>query len=116
MSIEVKIGDVFYRVEPTDQKFYHRVCRACEGKKELTVNGITFKCPVCYQEQEVLRVHGYFVRRYRVFSIEHFIKSSPSFIFESLNLPIWNSICGRLLEKPMIKTSSLIYKKSVLET
>lgn len=73
---EVNIGDVFYRVEATDTKFYHRVCRVCDGKKEVTVNGITFKCPVCYQEQQVLRVHGYFVRRYRVFSIEHYINDS----------------------------------------
>ena len=76
MSIEVNIGDVFYRVEPTNFKYYHRACRACEGKRELTVNGITFKCPVCYQETETLRVHGFFVRRYRLFSIEHFINSS----------------------------------------
>ena len=39
-------------------------------------------------------------------SIEHFIKSSPSFIFDNFNLPIWNSICLRLLEKPLIKSVS----------
>ena len=67
---------MFYRVESTDSKHYHRACRACEGKKEITVNGITFKCPVCYKEEEVLRVHGFFVRRYRVFSIENFIDNT----------------------------------------
>ena len=76
MSIEVKLGDVFYKVEPTDFKYYHRQCRVCEGKKELTVNGITFKCPVCQQETETFRVHGFFVRRYRLYSIEHFISNS----------------------------------------
>lgn len=76
MSIEVKIGDVFYRIEPTDSKHYCRVCRVCEGKKELTINGVTFKCPMCYQEQTALFVRGYEVRRYRLFSIEHFIRDS----------------------------------------
>ena len=31
---------------------------------------------MCGKEQETLRVHGFFVRRYRVFSIEHFINNS----------------------------------------
>ena len=75
-EINVKIGDVFYRVEPTDFKHYTRKCRVCEGKRELTVNGITFQCPMCGKEQETLRVHGFFVRRYRVYSIEHYINNS----------------------------------------
>ena len=69
---DVKIGDVFYRIELTDHKYYYRKCRVCEGKKELTVNGITFKCPVCNREEEVLRVHGFFVRRYRVCAITEY--------------------------------------------
>ena len=76
MIIEPKIGEVFYRVEPVDSKHYNRVCRVCEGKKELTINGVTFKCPMCYQEQTTLYVHGYEVKRYRLFSIEHFINNS----------------------------------------
>ena len=76
MSIEPKIGDVFYRVEPADFKYYTRKCRVCEGKKELVVNGVMFPCPMCGKEQETLRVNGYEVRRYRLFSIEHFINNS----------------------------------------
>lgn len=76
MSLEVKIGDVFYRVEPTDHKRYTRTCRVCEGKRELTINDITFKCPMCQQEQTAFYVRGYEVRRYRLFSIEHFINNS----------------------------------------
>lgn len=76
MGIEVKIGDVLYRVERTKSEIYFRTCRVCEGKREITVNGITFKCPMCQQEGEVLRVNGFFVRRYRVFSKEYFINSS----------------------------------------
>ena len=33
MKIEPKIGEVFYRVEPTDYKYYTRKCRVCEGKR-----------------------------------------------------------------------------------
>ena len=76
MSIKVNLGDVFYKVETTEHRHYRRECRACEGKREITVNGITFKCPVCYQEQEILRVHGFFVRRYRLYSVERFIQDS----------------------------------------
>lgn len=76
MKVKVNLGDVFYKVETTDHKAYHRECRVCKGKRELTINEVTFKCPVCYQEGEVLRVHGFFVRRYRVFSEEHFIDNS----------------------------------------
>lgn len=75
MGIQVNIGDVFYRVEPTDFKHYYRTCRVCEGKRDITVNGITFKCPMCQSESEVLRVRGYFVRRYRLYSIEKFISN-----------------------------------------
>lgn len=72
---DIKIGDVFYLIKPTDHKYYHRVCRACEGKKEITVNGITFRCPVCSQEQEVLRVNGFEVRRFRVYAITEYTDS-----------------------------------------
>ena len=73
---DVQIGDVLYRIEPTDFKYYHRKCRACEGKKELTVNGITFPCPVCTKEQETLKVNGFEVRRYRVCAITEYTDSS----------------------------------------
>lgn len=73
---DVQIGDVFYRLEPTDFKHYHRKCRVCEGKKELVINGVLFNCPVCQKEQEVLRVNGFEVRRYRVCAITEYTDSS----------------------------------------
>ena len=73
---DVHIGDVFYRIEPADHKYYTRKCRVCEGKRELVVNGIMFPCPMCGKEQETLRVHGFEVRRYRVCSITEFTDSS----------------------------------------
>lgn len=76
MSVEVKIGDVFYKIEPTDHKVYHRKCRVCEGSTNLTINDITFKCPMCSKEGEALRVNGYCVRRYRVYAIENYIDTT----------------------------------------
>ena len=40
---DVKIGDVFYRIEATDFRHFYRKCRDCEGKKIVTVNGVTFQ-------------------------------------------------------------------------
>ena len=76
MKTEVNIGDVFYKIEPTDHKYYTRKCRVCEGKKELFINGVLFACPMCNKEQETLRVRGFVVKRYRVYAIEKYINNS----------------------------------------
>lgn len=65
----VHIGDVFYRVEHGEGTYLKAPCRVCEGKREITVNGITFKCPMCDSETAVLNVSKYVVRRYRVYGI-----------------------------------------------
>lgn len=69
MQNKINLGDVFYLVEKADTKIYNSTCRLCEGKRELTIKGFTFRCPMCDKEQETLRVHGYKVTRYRVYSI-----------------------------------------------
>lgn len=65
----VKIGDVFYIIEVGEGKTYNAPCRVCGGTRQLTVNGITFKCPQCDVETKVLNVHSYVVRRYRVYGV-----------------------------------------------
>lgn len=62
----VNIGDVFYRIERGDCEILRSPCRVCLGTGEVTVNGITFKCPKCNEEQTVLRVSQWVVRKYRV--------------------------------------------------
>lgn len=62
------IGDVFYRIEKDQNKSFYQDCRVCGGTKELTVNGVTFKCPMCEKEKVSLTVHSYKVVRYRVYS------------------------------------------------
>lgn len=62
----VNIGDVFYRIEKGDFATLHSPCRVCLGAKEVTVNGITFKCPKCNDEQAVLHISQWVVRKYRI--------------------------------------------------
>lgn len=63
----VNTGDVFYRVERSNNAIHFREpCRVCGDKRELTVNGVTFRCPCCDSEKTTISVAPYFVRRYRV--------------------------------------------------
>lgn len=65
----VNIGDVFYVIKPTDFQTFREPCVVCNGTKELTVNGVTFKCPCCNNQKEVLCIGKYVVRRYRVYGV-----------------------------------------------
>lgn len=65
----VNIGDVFYKIKAVDFQTFREPCLVCEDKKELTINGVTFRCPCCGRAEEVLRIQGYVVQRYRVFKI-----------------------------------------------
>lgn len=66
----IDIGDVFYRVESGESVCFREPCKVCDGAGTLTVKGITFKCPCCNTQQEVIVIHKYAVRRYRVYRIE----------------------------------------------
>lgn len=62
----VNIGDVFYRVECGELRHFREPCRVCGDKRELTVKGVTFRCPCCDTEKTTISVAPYIVRRYRV--------------------------------------------------
>ena len=66
----INIGDVFYTVEKVKREDFCEPCRVCGGKRELTVNGVTFLCPCCGDGKEVISIHIYAVRRYRIYRIE----------------------------------------------
>ena len=66
----VNIGNVFYTVEEAEGKNFYEPCRVCGDKRELTVNGVTFKCPCCDTGKQAIHIHNYAVRRYRVYDIE----------------------------------------------
>lgn len=65
------IGDVFYRIERVNEsQNFREPCKVCGGEQQLTVNGVTFKCPCCNHQKEVITIYKYVVRRYRVYSIK----------------------------------------------
>ena len=74
----LKLDDVLYIVEIADSgqhsKTFYQTCRVCGGKRELTINGVTFRCPCCESEQKAITVYKYIVRRCRV----HKVKVSKS--------------------------------------
>lgn len=72
----VNLGDVFYCIERVKTYNYYNPCKVCEGVKTLTVNGVTFPCPMCNSEKIQFSVSGYKVKRYRVFSITEEIPHS----------------------------------------
>ena len=65
----VRMGDVFYRVESGESVYFREPCKVCDGTRQLTVKGVTFKCPCCDAQKEVISIHKYVVRRYRVYKI-----------------------------------------------
>lgn len=66
----VRIGDVFYFICRGKSQTFREPCKVCGGTHELTINGVTFKCPVCNHNKEVIEINSYVVHRYRVYAIE----------------------------------------------
>ncbi|MBQ4443788.1 MAG: hypothetical protein II896_03905 [Clostridia bacterium] len=64
----IKIGDVFYRLQEVDTVNLQAKCKMCDGTHQITINGITERCPHCQQPGAMIsRVHRVVVRRYRVY-------------------------------------------------
>lgn len=66
----IAIGDVFYVIRSTETTHFREPCKVCEDKHELTINGVTFRCPCCGQTNETITIYNYIVQRVRVYSIE----------------------------------------------
>lgn len=64
-----QIGDIVYLIVATNTRSFFRACRVCNGERQLTVNGVTFTCPVCNREEALLSVCGYKVVKCKVYSI-----------------------------------------------
>lgn len=65
----VNIGDVFYRIERAETLRFYEPCKVCGDKRELTINGVTFKCPCCNYGKQSTSIDRYVARRYRVYAI-----------------------------------------------
>lgn len=52
----ISIGDIFYVIDTRERNDFSSPCRVCNDEKKLTVNGITFDCPVCggYRPRETV--------------------------------------------------------------
>ena len=65
----VNIGDVFYALD-TETRVFKGFCPVCKGETQLTINGITFECPVCRKGSEkICKINHYTVRAYKVTGI-----------------------------------------------
>ena len=62
----INIGDVFYKVEVGKTHFYREPCKVCGDTHNLTVNGVTFKCPICDTGKSNCHISEFVVKRYRV--------------------------------------------------
>lgn len=65
----LNLGDVIYKIEPAESQVFRSKCRVCNGERTLTVNGVTFKCPMCDKEETTIQIRGYKVTRYRVYHV-----------------------------------------------
>ncbi len=60
------VGDAMYKVVADDSKAYNSVCRVCHGERILTVNGVTFQCPCCENEETAVIINHFSVSEYFV--------------------------------------------------
>lgn len=68
----VNMGDIFYVIDSREENDFSAPCRVYNDAKELTVNGVTFRCPVCggYRSREVVAtIKHYTVATVRVFAV-----------------------------------------------
>lgn len=69
----ISIGDIFYVIDTRERNDFSSPCRVCNDEKKLTVNGITFDCPVCggYRPREtVVSVQHFTVATVKVYVIK----------------------------------------------
>lgn len=69
----ISIGDIFYVIDTRERNNFSSPCRVCNDEKKLTVNGITFDCPVCggYRSREtVVKVQHFTVATVKVYVIK----------------------------------------------
>lgn len=70
---KISIGDIFYVIDTRERNDFSSPCRVCNDEKKLTINGITFDCPVCggYRSREtVVSVQHFTVATVKVYVIK----------------------------------------------
>ena len=69
----IKIGDIFYVIDTRERHDFSSPCRVCNDEKKLTINGITFDCPVCggyHPRETVVEVQHFTVATVKVYVIK----------------------------------------------
>lgn len=73
---QISIGDIFYVISRREYKEFTSPCRVCNDKKQLTINGVTFNCPVCngygssYRDEKVAEIKHFTVMTVKVYKVE----------------------------------------------
>lgn len=71
---QISIGDIFYVISRREYKEFTSPCRVCNDKKQLTINGVTFNCPVCngygYRDEKVAEIKHYTVMTVKVYEVK----------------------------------------------
>lgn len=72
---QISIGDIFYVISRREYKEFTSPCRVCNDKKQLTINGVTFNCPVCngygsgYRDEKVAEIKHFTVMTVKVYKV-----------------------------------------------
>lgn len=73
---QISIGDIFYVISRREYKEFTSPCRVCNDKKQLTINGVTFNCPVCNgygsscRDEKVAEIKHFTVMTVKVYKVE----------------------------------------------
>lgn len=73
---QISIGDIFYVISRREEERFTSPCRVCNDAKKLTINGVTFNCPVCNgyygncQAETIARIEHYTVMTVKVYKVE----------------------------------------------
>lgn len=74
---QIQIGDIFYVITKREYKEFTSPCRVCNDEKQLTINGVTFNCPVCNgyysssnRAEKVAEIKHYTVMTVKVYKVE----------------------------------------------
>lgn len=74
---QIQIGDIFYVIVQREYEEFMSPCRVCNDKKHLTMNGVTFNCPVCnsyygrsYRDEKVAEIKHYTFMAVKIYKVE----------------------------------------------
>ena len=73
---QISIGDIFYVIMERERETFTSPCRVCNNAKKLTINGVTFNCPVCngysydHRSETVADINHYTVMTVKVYKVE----------------------------------------------